>query len=81
MPVYEFRCEGCDSQFELLVPMGKKSVACPHCGSQRTRRELSLFAAHGGGGSAKASCETGRCPSALEPTGGACSTGSCPYPS
>lgn len=41
MPVYEFECEGCGERFEELTASDARSVACPHCGSERTRRLLS----------------------------------------
>jgi putative FmdB family regulatory protein len=41
MPIYEFECEGCGKHFEELVAAGAVDVACPHCGSTRTRRLLS----------------------------------------
>ena len=37
MPIYEFECEGCGSRFEELATAGA-AVACPACGSERTRR-------------------------------------------
>ncbi|HMI81867.1 MAG TPA: zinc ribbon domain-containing protein [Solirubrobacterales bacterium] len=37
MPIYEFECEGCGSRFEELVA-ADGAVACPACGSERTRR-------------------------------------------
>jgi putative FmdB family regulatory protein len=41
MPIYEFECEGCGVRFEELVTAGDAVVACPKCGSSRTRRLLS----------------------------------------
>ncbi|HSK50639.1 MAG TPA: zinc ribbon domain-containing protein [Solirubrobacterales bacterium] len=41
MPIYEFECEGCGGRFEELVAAGATGVACPECGSERTRRLLS----------------------------------------
>jgi len=40
MPIYEFECEECGGRFEELVAAGGV-VACPSCGSERTRRLLS----------------------------------------
>ena len=40
MPIYEFECEGCGERFEELVA-ADGGVACPGCGSERTRRLLS----------------------------------------
>jgi putative FmdB family regulatory protein len=41
MPVYEFECDECGERFEELTPTGTRSLVCPRCGSQRTRRLLS----------------------------------------
>jgi putative FmdB family regulatory protein len=41
MPVYEFECEECGRRFEELTPSDTRSLACPECGSERTRRLLS----------------------------------------
>jgi putative FmdB family regulatory protein len=40
MPIYEFECEECGARFEELVAAGG-GVACPGCGSERTRRLFS----------------------------------------
>ena len=41
MPVYEFECEECGRRFEELTSSEMRSVACPDCGAERTRRLLS----------------------------------------
>ncbi len=41
MPVYEFECEECGGRFEELTPSETQRLACPECGSTRTRRLLS----------------------------------------
>jgi putative FmdB family regulatory protein len=41
MPVYEFQCEGCGCRFEDLAPSDTRSLVCPECGSEQTRRLLS----------------------------------------
>ena len=43
MPLFEYRCTACDSQFELLI-RGSAVPACPSCGSTALERLLSLFA-------------------------------------
>ena len=43
MPLFEYRCLACDSQFELLI-RGAAVPACPSCGSASLERMLSLFA-------------------------------------
>jgi putative FmdB family regulatory protein len=41
VPIYEFECEECGARFEELVAAGVVEVACPECGSARTRRLIS----------------------------------------
>jgi putative FmdB family regulatory protein len=41
MPIYEFECEECGARFEELVAVDAATLACPECGSARTRRLLS----------------------------------------
>jgi len=41
MPIYEFECEECGARFEELVAAGVEAIACPTCGSVRTRRLIS----------------------------------------
>jgi len=41
VPIYEFACEGCEGRFDELMPRAPQCVACPNCGSSRTRRLLS----------------------------------------
>ena len=43
MPLYEYRCSGCNSQFELLI-RGGTVPTCPSCGSTALERILSMFA-------------------------------------
>jgi putative FmdB family regulatory protein len=47
MPIYEFECEGCGARFEELVAAGVEGIACPSCGSERTRRLLSAVSPPG----------------------------------
>ena len=43
MPLFEYRCQTCDSHFELLIRAGV-SPACPSCGGTSLEKELSMFA-------------------------------------
>ena len=47
MPIFEFRCEGCEQQFEQLVRNGE-AIACPHCGAQKLEKLLSVPVGHVG---------------------------------
>jgi putative FmdB family regulatory protein len=56
MPLYEYRCDACSKGFEMLRRMSEADhgVACPACASRKVKRQLSSFAAVGGGGEADA---------------------------
>jgi len=66
MPIYEYRCSECGTDFEKFVS-GQVSVECPSCQSPKVTRTLSVFgvktasgfvASAGGGG---ACCAAGGC--------------------
>lgn len=41
MPLFEYSCQACNEQFELLV-LGAQKPLCPSCGSDRLEKRLSL---------------------------------------
>ena len=56
MPLYEYRCRKCGTEFEHIVFLTDKApVTCPKCGGKRTERLLSVFSSSSGGDSAVAS--------------------------
>jgi putative FmdB family regulatory protein len=45
MPIYEFHCEKCERDSEILVRSSAwKGTKCPHCGSTKLAKRLSVFA-------------------------------------
>ena len=57
MPIYEFHCEKCERDSEILVRSSHwEGTACPHCGSKKLAKRLSVFA------SASAGSTTGAVP-------------------
>jgi putative FmdB family regulatory protein len=56
MPLYEFVCIKCEKDFESLVRSANWEglVVCPHCGSKKLTKKLSVFAAQGGGSTVSA---------------------------
>jgi len=51
MPIYEFHCEKCEHDSEILVRSSSwKGATCPHCGSTKLTKKLSVFASAGGDG-------------------------------
>jgi putative FmdB family regulatory protein len=72
MPIYEFHCDDCERDSEVLVRSTDwKGTPCPHCGSRKLAKRLSTFASSvaGGGGADGPAC-TGK-PSSC----GRCGTG------
>jgi putative FmdB family regulatory protein len=60
MPIYEYTCEKCHEKFEKLVRSSTDGKPeCPKCGSAKTARTLSVFAAVGGGDSSSSSSSSG----------------------
>jgi putative FmdB family regulatory protein len=55
MPLYEYRCDNCQTRFEVLRPINQSGspVTCPTCAELGARRLISTFAAisKGNGGS------------------------------
>ncbi|NQU09246.1 zinc ribbon domain-containing protein [bacterium] len=63
MPIYEFDCGACGRDSELLVRSSKwQGTKCPHCGSTKLRKRLSVFAAASASSVTAPACGTGSCP-------------------
>lgn len=64
MPIYEYRCASCGTEFETLV-YGQAAVICPACESAEVTRRLSVFGFKAGGSfvgsSAGCACGAGGC--------------------
>jgi len=72
MPIYEYQCRQCGTEFERIRPMERsdEGAPCPECGSPEVRRCLSLFASFSrsegetralGGGGGCGSCAATSC--------------------
>ncbi len=65
MPIYEYKCEKCDTNFEELQTKNEK-VVCPGCGGTSLKKMFSVFA--------KGSSSEGRVPTSAP---GGCCPGTC----
>ncbi|HBC47076.1 MAG TPA: FmdB family transcriptional regulator [candidate division Zixibacteria bacterium] len=43
MPIFEYRCQSCDRNFELFIRSSAASLACPECGSMEIKKKFSTF--------------------------------------
>jgi len=79
MPLYEYRCEPCNHNFETLVRGQGDTPHCPQCGGIDLQKQFSVPAAAqvGGrpGGSSLPVCNPS--PSSFGCGGGGCGSGMC----
>lgn len=70
MPIYEYRCQSCETRFEKLVRRATDvmETGCPSCGDKHLEQQYSTFAARGGESddasftpAQSRSCEGGMC--------------------
>lgn len=59
MPLYEYTCNSCRSEFELLL-LGDDKPRCPACGGRKLDKHFSVPAAHVRRGGSLPVCETPR---------------------
>ena len=61
MPIYEFTCKECSSNFEDLVLSVSQidQVICPVCGSGQVKKNMSTFASKAAEGGSSLSFNTG----------------------
>ncbi len=47
MPLYEYKCDNCGTEFEVRRPISASDdpAPCPMCASRHPKRQLSLFTA------------------------------------
>ena len=59
MPIYEYTCKDCGSDFELLI-RGAEKPKCPTCGKAHLTKSFSVPAAHSASSTKELPCrETG----------------------
>jgi len=75
MPIYEYRCQDCSYQFELLRRMveANEAAACPHCESRKTTKVIVNVNAFIGSGVDRRSVASG-CGACASASSSACSS-------
>ncbi len=68
MPIYEYRCNQCEREFERYVKGAQAAVRCPECQSERVTKRLSVVGMRSAAGSVPAAGMSG---------GGGCCGGGC----
>jgi putative FmdB family regulatory protein len=72
MPIYEYICDDCETEFERIVLNKAQEIACPKCAGTRNTLQLSVFSAPNGNGNGVAAK-----PSDGSFGGGSCCGGGC----
>lgn len=70
MPIYEYICDECKTQFEKIVINKQQEISCPKCASKKATIQLSVFATANASGSSNSS-------SGFSGGGGSCCGGGC----
>ena len=70
MPIYDYRCNACGTEFERLV-RSETRVTCPECDGRKLERLMSLTARPAGAGKSADYSRLG------PPPGGGCCGGAC----
>lgn len=68
MPIYEYACQDCGQEFELLV-RSDTVPACPQCHTTHLEKKLSVFSPSVPSAAAPAPMTCGACPHAGDPGG------------
>jgi putative FmdB family regulatory protein len=53
VPIYEYICDDCKTQFEKLVINKQQEISCPKCYGKKATLQLSVFSSSIAGGSPK----------------------------
>ncbi|MBF0342687.1 MAG: zinc ribbon domain-containing protein [Nitrospirae bacterium] len=60
MPIFEYTCNSCNKEVELLV-YGNKQPRCPNCGSPEMKKKMSIFGVSGVDKQVKGTSDCGSC--------------------
>lgn len=73
VPIYEYICEECETQFERIVLNKTQEITCPKCAGKENTIQLSVFSAPNGNGNGASARASGSAPAG----GGSCCGGGC----
>jgi putative FmdB family regulatory protein len=73
MPIYEYVCDQCETQFERIVLNKAEQIACPKCAGTKNTIQLSVFSAPGANGNSARSSAS----ATSSMGGGGCCGGGC----
>lgn len=74
MPLYEYTCRSCGTQFEYLVLGADDVPHCPSCQSEKLQQDFSLVHSGSGGGK-KSEASASQAPTKAEERGHVCGPG------
>lgn len=79
MPVFEYKCEECNTKYEVLhkSSINQDEVTCPNCHSTKNKKLLSTFKASMSSGKDSPYCEGGNCGLPQASSGCGCGSGGC----
>ncbi len=81
MPIFEYKCEKCETRFEVLhkTQNNENEITCPKCNSVENKKLFSAFSASVSGSSSYSSegCSDGSCGVGESAGSGGCSSGFC----
>ncbi|MBI5050101.1 MAG: zinc ribbon domain-containing protein [Nitrospirae bacterium] len=69
MPIFEYKCDDCEGEFEKLISRQNNDVLCPKCSSKNVKKKFSVFGMSGvekkvgSSGSGCHSCSSSSCSS------------------
>lgn len=76
MPIFEYQCSECNNKYDIFHKSQSSSekIECPSCGSDKSKKLFSAFAASVNTSSSMPSCASGACdmPSMPSCAGGMC---------
>jgi putative FmdB family regulatory protein len=79
MPIFEYRCQNCDTKYEVLhkSTLNQQEVSCPKCNSTESKKLFSAFSASIESSGYSGGCENGSCGIPASSSASGCASGLC----